>query len=127
MKGLLLVITALLVLVLGSLSCAPSAAPAETPTPAPEVTPPPSPPSYKPKVYGDGDVLVTFEVKIPEWTPEEDRTYLVPNGYMPVINGELSRGIPMQEKEENIWAVGFLAPANQVLEYKYNRNGINTF
>lgn len=80
--------------------------------------------SFQPKVYGDGEVLVTFEVKIPGWTPEEDRIYLVTDGYMPEINGELSRGIPMQEKEEDLWIVGFLAPAKKELKYKYNRNNL---
>lgn len=88
----------------------------------PTSMPTPIPTPFQPKIFGDGEVLVTFEVKVAEWTPEEDRIYLVTDGYMPVINGELSRGIPMQEKEENIWAVGFLAPENQVLKYKYNRN-----
>lgn len=119
MKRLFLVITALLVLVLGSLSCAPSAPPAEeTPPPAPEVTPSPSPPSFQPTIFGDGEVLVTFEVKVPEWTPEEDKIYVYTDGYQPVD----SAGIPMEKKEINVWSVAFLAPKNQELRYKYNRN-----
>ena len=45
MKRLLLVIAALLVLVLGGISCAPSAPIAPAPTPTPTPTPTPSPPT----------------------------------------------------------------------------------
>lgn len=70
------------------------------------------------KVFGDGEVLITFEVKVPEWTPKEDRIYIRIDGFYYGQNG----GVPMEEKGADVWRVLFKAPANQELRYKYNRN-----
>lgn len=79
---------------------------------------------FQPEVYGDpwNPVLVTFEVTVPSWTPDEDRIFLVVDGYMPELEYGLSRGIPMKEKEPDIWTVIFKAPEDYNLRYKYNRN-----
>jgi len=69
-------------------------------------------------VYGDGEVLLTFEVRVPEWTPKEDKIYIRIDGFFYGKHG----GVPMEEKAPHIWTVAFMAPANQALRYKYNRN-----
>jgi hypothetical protein len=77
-------------------------------------------------IYGDpwNPVLVTFEVKVPEWTPKEDKIYLVVDGYMPETDWGLSRGIPMKEKEPNVWSVIFKSPPQTLIKYKYNRDNV---
>jgi len=76
-------------------------------------------PSFQPTIFGDGEVLITFEVEVPEWIPKEDKIYVYTDGYQPVG----SIGIPMEKKEINVWSIAFLAPKNRELRYKYNRNG----
>jgi hypothetical protein len=87
--------------------------------PVEESTPAQMPPSFQPTIFGDGEVLVTFEVKVPEWTPKEDKIYIYTDGYQPID----STGIPMEKQEINVWSIAFLAPKNQELRYKYSRNG----
>ena len=75
------------------------------------------------KIYGDGDVLVTFEVKVPRWTPKEDRVYIQIEGYQPQDEeGNLLGAVPMEEEKPNLWKVIFKAPENEVTKYRYNRN-----
>ncbi len=70
------------------------------------------------RVFGDGEVLITFEVKVPEWTPKEDRIYVRIDGFYYGANG----GVPMERTEQDVWRIFFLAPADRALRYKYNRN-----
>ena len=75
------------------------------------------------KIFGDGDVLVTFEVKVPRWTPKEDKVYIQIEGYQPQDEeGNLLGAVPMEEKESNLWTVIFKAPQNKVTKYRYTRN-----
>ena len=73
---------------------------------------------FKPNVFGEGNVLVTFEVKIPTWTPTEDKIYLYINNFYQPPGG----GIPMRMKKAGVWSVAFKASGNETLGYKYNRN-----
>jgi hypothetical protein len=68
--------------------------------------------------YGDGDVRVTFEVTVPEVTPEEDRVYLRIEGFW--YDGR--EDIPMEPTGQNTWTVVFMTDPNSQLRYKYNRN-----
>jgi len=78
----------------------------------------PSEPSTDYPVYGDGDILVSFEVEVPNGTPPEDMVFLQFDGYYHTSGW----GVPMEEVEPGVWAVSFLAPADTPLTYKYNRN-----
>ncbi|MEE8324114.1 MAG: hypothetical protein V3R31_00510 [Candidatus Humimicrobiaceae bacterium] len=75
-------------------------------------------PLDEPEIYGDGEILITFEVKVPDWTPVEDNIYLYIDGFYYGSGG----GIPMEEKDPGIFAASFKALENQVLKYRYNRN-----
>ncbi len=70
------------------------------------------------KVYGDGEILVTFNVKIPDWTPKEDKIYIYIDDFQYKTDG----GVPMQEVSPGSYSVRFKAQKRKVLKYKYNRN-----
>lgn len=79
---------------------------------------------FTPDVFGDeaNNIIISFEVDTPEWTPEEDMIYLVIKDYPAKIDGQMSRGLPMKRKEGNIWAVAYRAKIGEKIRYKYNRN-----
>ena len=68
--------------------------------------------------YGDGTVPVTFEVRVPEWTRAQDLILVRIEGYYFGAGG----GVPMVRKGDALWTATYLAPADQALRYKYNRN-----
>ncbi len=101
--------------------------PDPTPSPTPRVvesrtpTATPSPgtsTSFPGNAYGDGEVLVKFEVLVPDWTPVQDLIFVSIEGFYFGENG----GVPMVRREHRLWTAEYLAEANQLLEYKYNRN-----
>lgn len=79
---------------------------------------------FTPDVFGAeaNDVLVSLEVNVPEWTPTEDKIYLVIDDYQTPIDGRLSRGLPMKQRTDNVWVVGYRAQSGEKLRYKFNRN-----
>jgi len=70
------------------------------------------------ETYGDGEVKITLIVEVPGWTPPDDRIFVQFDGFY----GSMGWGVPMEEVEEGVWAVSFLAPGSRPLAYKYNRN-----
>ena len=62
--------------------------------------------------------LVKFEVLVPDWTPVQDLIFVSIEGIYFGGNG----GVPMVRREHRLWTAEYLAEADQLLEYKYNRN-----
>lgn len=79
---------------------------------------------FSPDIFGDeaNSIIVSFEVTVPEWTPREDKIYLVIEDYQTQIDGRLSRGLPMKQKEGDVWAVAYRAKSGKKFQYKFNRN-----
>jgi hypothetical protein len=74
---------------------------------------------YNITYYGDGELMIAFEVKVPPPTPAEDRIFLRIDGFW---YEKGSGGLPMVRVDDHTWAVGYMAGSNSAVRYKYNRN-----